>query len=412
MRTMQELMPQASFRVLLVGEPGIDGVFRHFEALARYLCARRVQTDLAYSSIRGSPALGDLVQFIETEGGRTLDLHTGNWPGGRDIPAFRALLRFVGTRRPDVVHAHSSKAGALVRAMRFRGIKLPLFYTPHAYYGMSRHHFPLPLLFDGIEACLSRIGQTINVSATEAEYAHARLRLPKERQLVIPNGIDFGKFCPGGAVMRASIRESLGLPQDALVLGTVARYCYQKDPLTLHKALRFALQRNPRLWFVHVGSGQPLWNEVTALGTSDRIRRLPSFDPIDRFYKALDGFVLASRYEGLPLSALEALATDLPLILTQVTGNLEFKDIGLNSLYLTPADDVEGLAAAIDLWAKSPPHSLNHREIAGQLFRDDLVHDRVLNAYYAAAGLAEPESMGRAPNVSSPVRACKTLSTL
>ena len=165
-------------RVMLVGEPGIDGVFRHFEALARYLCSQGVQTDLAYSSVRSSDALCELIQFVEEHCGKTLDLLTGNWPGLTDISAFGALHRFVEERRPDVLHAHSSKAGALVRALRFRGVRQPLFYTPHAYYGMGRRGFPLSLLFDGIETLLSRVGQTINVSKTEAEYAYARLGLP------------------------------------------------------------------------------------------------------------------------------------------------------------------------------------------------------------------------------------------
>ncbi|HEY5812121.1 MAG TPA: glycosyltransferase, partial [Terrimicrobiaceae bacterium] len=316
----EERRPLPSFRVMLVGEPGLDGVFRHLEALAHYLCSREIQTDLAYSSIRGSPALHELVHFIEAHGGKTLDLRTGNRPALSDIPAFNALLRFVENRRPDVLHAHSSKAGALVRAMRVRGMRLPIFYTPHAYYGMGRRRSPLPLLFDSIEALLSRIGRTINVSRTEAEYARAKLRLTRERQLIIPNGVDCERYCPATDETRAKTRQLLGLPQDALVLGTVARYCYQKDPLTIHKAVRTVLQRNPRLWFIHVGHGSQ-WREVDGLGTHERILRLKSFQPMESFYKALDGFVLASRYEGLSLSVLEALATNLPLILTRVDGN-------------------------------------------------------------------------------------------
>jgi glycosyltransferase involved in cell wall biosynthesis len=387
----EERKDSPPFRVLLVSEPGVDGVFRYVEALAHYLCARGINTDLAYSSFRSGPALHELVQFIETRGGKTLDLRTGNWPGWTDIPAFDALLRFVRHRRPDVVHAHSSKAGALVRALRFRGIKLPLFYTPHAYYGMSRpnrRRSPSPFFFDVVEAFLSRIGQTINVSKTEADYAHTRLRLPRERQITIPNGIDYARFCPPTATAREEIRSTLGIPRDALVLGTVARYCHQKDPLTLHRAVRLALERHPQLWFVHVGCGQPLWNEVDALGRHERICRLPSFDPMDRFYKALNGFILASRYEGLSLSAVEALATNLPLILTQVVGNLDFRSMGLNTVFWAPANDVEALASAIDLWASAHPHSPNHRELTYRLFRDETIHTRILNEYFSAAGFS------------------------
>jgi glycosyltransferase involved in cell wall biosynthesis len=110
---------------------------------------------------------------------------------------------------------------------------------------------------------------------------------------------------------------------------------------------------------------------------------------MDRFYKALDGFVLASNYEGLSLSALEALATNLPLILTQVVGNLDFRHVGLDTLFWAPANDVEALASAIDLWATAHPHTPNHGHVARQLFRDDLAHDRILNAYWIATGSAK-----------------------
>ena len=50
---------------MIVSEPGIDGVFRHVEALARFLCSRGVDTDLAYSSIRGSDALRELIRGVE-----------------------------------------------------------------------------------------------------------------------------------------------------------------------------------------------------------------------------------------------------------------------------------------------------------------------------------------------------------
>ena len=370
---------------MLVGEPGIDGVFRHVEALARYLCSHGVHTDLAYSSVRGSPALHELVRFIEEQGGNTLDLRTGSWPGPRDILALSALLRFVKRQRPDVVHAHSSKAGALVRALRLVGVRLPLFYTPHAYYGMGRNRTPLSLLFDLIEALLSRVGQTINVSSSEAEYAHFRLLLPRACQLIIPNGIDFERFSPSSEEGRAHIRKRLGLPRRALVLGTVARYCYQKDPLTLHKAARLALSRHPELWLVHVGRGQPLWHQVDALGTHERILRIESFEPIDTFYNALDGYILASRYEGLSLSAMEALATNLPLILTAVPGNVDLGRIGLDTLYWAPANDADALASAICSWASCPPRWPNHRNIACRLYRDDLIHSRILQAYKIGA---------------------------
>ena len=326
-----------------------------------------------------------LLRSSEEYGGRTLDLRTGRRPELRDFAAWADLLRFTKERLPDVIHAHSSKAGALVRAMRFRGVNVPIFYTPHAYFGMSRKKSPLIALFDGIEAFLCRVGKTINVSKTEAEYARATLRIPPKRQLINPNGVDCKKFCPATNETRLRIRETLSLPQDSLVLGTVARYSYQKDPLTLHRAIRSALQRHSNLWFVHVGNGKQLWDKVDALGHHSRVVRLQSVQPIDSFYKALDGFVLSSRYEGFSLSVLEALATNLPLILTRVPGNLDLEATGLSHVYWTLPCNSSALTDAIDRWASSYPQFPNHRSIACTHFREDVSHDRLLKEYELAA---------------------------
>ena len=113
----------------------------------------------------------------------------------------------------------------------------------------------------------------------------------------------------------------------------------------------------------------------------ERILRIESLEPIDTFYKALDGYILASRYEGLSLSAMEALATNLPLILTAVAGNVDLGRIGLDTLYWAPANDADALASAICSWASCPPRWPNHRNIGCRLFCDDLIHSRILQAY-------------------------------
>ena len=104
---------------------------------------------------------------------------------------------------------------------------------------------------------------------------------------------------------------------------------------------------------------------------------MESVQPIDSFYKSLDAFVLASRYEGFSLSLLEAIATNLPLILTRVDGNVDLDQIGLSHLYWAPPNNSDALAGAINSWALSHPIRVNHREIACKYFRDDVTHNRI-----------------------------------
>ncbi len=109
--------PNPINRVLQVVEPGVDGVFRHVEGLVDYLHARDVSVDLAFSSRRGSDRLTRLVERVRERGGEALDLQVGNAPEPGDLAAVLSLVRAIRRRKPSVIHAHSSKAGALVRML-------------------------------------------------------------------------------------------------------------------------------------------------------------------------------------------------------------------------------------------------------------------------------------------------------
>jgi len=106
-------------RVLIVCEPGKDGVFDYAKDLISHLYQNHPEiiVDLAYSSKRSSPALEQFVKEIESRGGKTTDMRTGNAPQPADLRACREILRLVREGRPQVIHAHSSKAGGLCRLL-------------------------------------------------------------------------------------------------------------------------------------------------------------------------------------------------------------------------------------------------------------------------------------------------------
>ena len=370
-------------RVLIVSEPSEYGVFYFVDELIRYLLKQRVWVYFAYSSVRSGPELQRLINLVNEHGGEALDLKVTNAPRSRDVLAFIRLRDFVRRRRPDVIHGHSSKAGVLVRALRMTGIRLPLFYSPHAYYGMGGKTTPMKLLARITETALSSIGKTILVGHSEARYADETLGIHPDNRLVIHLGIDCCQFCPASQEVRARLRRELGVPENALVLGTTARYSLQKDPLTVHRAVLSVLERLPRLWFVHIGQGE-LWEHVNALGDSERILRLPAIGLMQDFYMALDGFLLGSRYEGMPKVVIEAMATNLPLILTRAPGNLDFAEFGLSHVYWAEVGDQADLAGAIERWASASLVGVNHREIALGMFQSERCYRHIYREYLAA----------------------------
>lgn len=374
-------------KVLIVVEPGIDGAFRHVEGLCRYLLGQGVTVHLAYSSQRGSDGLDELVRTIAANGGQTLDLRVGNAPKPNDVRAFRELRRFARSVCPDVIHAHSSKAGVLVRGMALSGIRARYFYTAHAYYGMGGTRSATRLAFDAIETVLGRVGSTINISPDEAEFARRTLRVPQRRISVIHNPVDTTIFRPPRGDERGSIRARFGIPDTALVLGSVGRLSFQKDPVTMHRAVAEVMADNPNLWFCRVGRGEmDAELDVLAddLGISPRMVSIAYLESPAEIYRAFDAFISTSRYEaGWPFVVLEAMASELPVIVTGARGTSDIGARGLSHCWMADTGDVGGFADAIRSWVDDTENRrpINHRSIVEDRFGVDALFGAVLRLY-------------------------------
>jgi glycosyltransferase involved in cell wall biosynthesis len=377
--------------VLQVVEPGLDGVFRHVEGLTRFLTSRGVQVSLAYSDVRGSEGLRRLVSEVASSGGKTLNLAVGNKPSVADALAAMKLRRLIVEIEPDIVHAHSSKAGGLVRLPFVAARRSAVFYTPHAYYGMASRNGAGPWVFDRIERVLARRATTINISRDEAEFARARLGVQPERQRVIHNPVRTDTFRPASAEERAAARGAIGVPVKAFAIGSVGRMTFQKDPETLYRALAPLLRRRPELYLLHLGEGE-LRDDLKSLCAALMIERQVRFcgyaeDPL-AFYHALDAFGMTSRYEaGWPIVILEALACGLPIVSSRAPGTADIDKAGLSHCWTAAAGDIAGFEAAFAALLEDQPLARpnNHRELALDRFSPEACYGAVLNEYREAA---------------------------
>jgi glycosyltransferase involved in cell wall biosynthesis len=201
--------------------------------------------------------------------------------------------------------------------------------------------------------------------------------------------VDTQRFFPAQAQRQRELKAALGVPEDALLLGSVGRLAFQKDPLTLYRAFALALPQCPQLWLYHLGEGE-LTTECEALavelGVAHRIVRQRYLSEPLAFYQALDGMILTSRYEGLSLAVLEALACDLPLILTEVPGNLDVVQTGLSHCWSGRKEDPVGIAAAIQSWVQdgAAARPCNHRETAVRRFSQSACFGALVLEYEAA----------------------------
>jgi glycosyltransferase involved in cell wall biosynthesis len=253
----------------------------------------------------------------------------------QDVLALLELVRLCRRVRPDIVHAHSSKAGALGRlAAALAGVPVRIF-TVHgwsfaAYGGLSGR------LYLWVERRLRRLSSAVVcVAAASRDVGLAAGVLRAERTLVIHNAVDVAAFPARARLERAPRVVSIG------------RFAFPKDFATLVEALA-ATRADYRAAFVGEG---PLLQEIAGTilerGLRERIELLGERGDVPAVLASADLFVLSSRSEGFPVSILEAMAAGLPVVATDVGGVAESVVDGETGL-LVPPGDPGALAAALD----------------------------------------------------------------
>ncbi|MCK4412205.1 MAG: glycosyltransferase family 4 protein [Candidatus Eisenbacteria sp.] len=258
----------------------------------------------------------------------------------RDWAALCWLRRAFRAQPFDLVHTHSAKAGILGRLAAAHA-RVP--YRIHTVHGWSMDRDE-PRIVRALYAAAERIAarrcqKLIAVSEAVREMGlRHRIGTPAQYE-VIHGGIALPT--PPGEDERRRAREALGLPQEAIVVGTIGRLDEAKDPLGVLATLAPLLADEPRLWVAFIGDG-PLRDEVARaraqLPAPDRVRLCGLLPDAAQRLAAFDLFVLASRREGFPLVVLEAMAAGLPVVTYDVAGVREAVCDEVTGFVVAPGD--------------------------------------------------------------------------
>jgi len=297
---------------------------------------------------------GDLLATAIKEGVATTvlpslkrEIHPWN-----DLMAYRQVHRFLGKGRYDVVHTHTSKAGILVRKAAMNRRVPAIIHTAHGWQWTSSRSGPMNRFIIDCERWAARYSDRIIVVAeSDLEKGLSAGVGNPDQYRVIESAIPLQAFDPR-IVDGMKVRRELGIPESALVLGTVGRFAYQKAPELMMEAAGRVLREEATAHFVYVGDG-PLMKEVIDrigdLAQNPRLHLLGLRRDIPEVVAALDVFVLSSRYEGLPRVVVEAMALGKPVVTTPADGVTEVIREGETGR-VVPHGDAEAIAgASLDL---------------------------------------------------------------
>lgn len=241
-----------------------------------------------------------------------------------DLQTLFFLTKKIKEIQPDIVHCHSSKAGALGRiAAKICGIK-KIFYTPHAYSFLAPEFSgKKEKIFVAVERYLSRYATTKTFCVSKGEMKEALKNEidKKDKFEVIYNGLPDIKL-----PSKAEIRKQLGLPLDAVVIGNNARMTEQKNPQYFMEIAKEVITQDNNYHFVWAGDGPLMENVVKYVGANNLISNvhlLGDRSDSELIVAGYDVFLLTSLYEGLPYAPIEAIRAGVPILATNVTGNNE-----------------------------------------------------------------------------------------
>ena len=254
----------------------------------------------------------------------------------RDVAALVGLWCALRRLKPDLVCAHTAKAGSLARAAA-RLHHIPSVFTPHGWSIFDRTSLRTNPLFCSAERLAGRLGtRVINVCEYERGLAQRFSICPAKVLEVVHNGI---------ADIPLSRLRAIDAQPPVIVM--VARFASQKDHSTLLQALSGLLDKEWRLLLVGAGELKlRVGAQADALRLSDRISILPPESDVSRVLMEAQIFVLSTNFEALPISILEAMRASLPVVATNVGGiaeSVRHEETGL----LVRRSDVAGLRDAL-----------------------------------------------------------------
>ncbi len=282
------------------------------------------------------PGAGPLPAALNRYGVPHLTWPARRAPGPSTVGEVRRLEAIVGLARPDVVHLHSSKA-ALAGRLAIRGA-VPTIVSPHGWSWLAVGDRLAPAARTWERHAARWTDLCVCVGPGESRLA-AEVGVPGPREVVC-NGVDLLRFRPAGPAARAAARAALGIDRDGPVAVCVGRVCRQKGQDVAFRAwpaVRAAVPGARLLVVGEPGGG----TEVAGPG----VVGVGAVRDVRPWLAAADLVVLPSRWEGLSLASLEALAMGRPVVASRIPGLADA--VGSGTGALVPPEDEAALANAV-----------------------------------------------------------------
>ncbi|OGX19210.1 MAG: hypothetical protein A2Y04_00120 [Omnitrophica WOR_2 bacterium GWC2_45_7] len=293
--------------------------------------------------------------------------------GRLDMRSVFQLRKFLIGHKIDILHTHNYKSD-IIGALAVQCGRVPLVTTAHGYTEMNRK----VSAYEKLDRWVVRHFFKKVAVVTDKILSD----FPSDKRVVIANGLDIKQF-QKNASQRKAVRERYGIQNDEMVIATVGRLSVEKNQAMLVEAASRLTKKFPNVRFLIVGAG-PEEQQLRRLITEKKLERqviLTGFiKDMPSVYSAIDIFVLTSLTEGIPLTILEAMAANVPVVATRVGGIpdlIEDEKTGL----LVESRNVAELCAQLETLISDASKRNELAESASRYVRSHFSQEKMVEGY-------------------------------
>ncbi len=380
-----EVQPRKIKVLRIISRLNIGGPAIHAFLLTKNLDADKFETLLVTGSLSNTE--GDMSFLFDSLEKKPIyiDALQRELNPVKDLIAFIEILKILYKNKPDIVHTHTTKAGASTRFAVFlyglltqRKIK-----TIHTFHGHVLHGYFGTLktrVFIRIERILAKFTERIVVICPLQyhELCHQFKIAPPNKFSIIPLGFDLTQFLDAEA-HRGELRKELHIPEDMLLVGMVGRLTAIKNHALFLRSAARVLEKTANVRFLIIGDGElavDLKQLADDLQIKDRVIFLGWRDDMASVYAGLDLVVLTSFNEGTPVTLIEAMASAKPVVATAVGGVPDIVLDGQTGI-LAPSGDADGLAVAMTDLLLDPGKRQEFGERGREFVREKYTKERL-----------------------------------
>ncbi|CAB4770638.1 MAG: glycosyltransferase [Actinobacteria bacterium] len=363
----------------------------------------RAFSEAGYEVI-GASAPGPFTEELESWGieHRPLNHATRSMAPHKDAAAMGELYKLFRELRPEIVHTHNPKPGLYGR-IAARAARVPVVVnTVHGLYALPEDKFAKRSVVYSLERLASMCSDAELIQNPEDIATLLKIGVPSKKLRLLGNGVDLTRFKPPtdgdresfeetadtqpetrSQSLRDKLRGELGVGASTVLCGVVGRLVWEKGYREVFEAAESIKRLGIDAVFVVVGPRDPEKSDgvderAIAAAEASGVRFLGMRSDVESLYAAMDLYVLASYREGFPRSAMEAAASGLPVIATDIRGCRQVVDQGLTGL-LVPARDAQALTSAILEIVKDPIKRSEMGTRAVAKARAEFDHQRVID---------------------------------